>query len=159
MTIKVLVVEDDIDVKEAIDFMLERMGCDVVSTGNGQDAVNIVSQSKKNEKPEFDIVLTDLLMPGKDGFDVLTHVKSIYPDIPVVVFTGNYSEENRNLAVERGASAFLAKPFDKQDICKTFEDALGKEVCDREIRVGFRKQKRTGSDGFLFQLPETDLVT
>jgi CheY-like chemotaxis protein len=102
----VLVVEDDPDLRDAIELILIRQGYHVVSTGDGLRAVELASQHK------VDVALVDLLIPGQSGFQVATDLKSQHgDDLRVVVMSGNASAAHQDFAFASGAEHFLPKPF------------------------------------------------
>ena len=102
----VLVVEDDPDLRDAVEMILHRQGYYIVSTGDGVRAVELASQYK------VDVALVDLLIPGQSGFQVATELKSQHGDsVRVVVMSGNSSQAHQDFAFASGAEHFLAKPF------------------------------------------------
>lgn len=102
----VLLVEDDPELRDAIELLLLRKGYHVVSTGDGLRAVELASQH------QVDVALVDLLIPGQSGFQVTTDLKSQYGDaMKVAVMSGNASQAHRDYAFAAGADQFLAKPF------------------------------------------------
>jgi CheY-like chemotaxis protein len=102
----VLVVEDDPDLRDAVELILHRQGYHVVSTGDGLRAVELAAQHR------VDVALVDLLIPGQSGFQVTTDLKSQYgDDLRVVVMSGNASPAHRDYAFASGAEHFLPKPF------------------------------------------------
>jgi two-component system, chemotaxis family, chemotaxis protein CheY len=76
------------------------------------------------EKP--DLVILDLTMPGMHGLDVLTQLKNMDPNVPVVVGTADVQDFSRNQAEELGAKAYLTKPYTPDTIQKAVDTALGK---------------------------------
>ncbi len=77
----ILIVEDDFRMRLLVNELLEKEGYTVAATGDGQDAVRILTENP------FDVVLTDLKMPGLDGMGILTASKEVNPDTPVIVMT------------------------------------------------------------------------
>jgi CheY-like chemotaxis protein len=102
----ILLVEDDPNLRDAIELLLVRKGYHVVSTGDGQRAVQLASQHR------VDVALVDLLIPGQSGFQVTTDLKAAYGDaVKVAVMSGNASPAHRDYAYASGAEQFLPKPF------------------------------------------------
>jgi len=104
---KIAIIEDDLEIKDMYRIKLELGGYEVVSAENGADALKLI----KSEKP--DLVLLDLLLPEKDGYEVLEELKESndmhIKSIPVIVIS-NLSNENDILeAKELGATDFLIK--------------------------------------------------
>jgi DNA-binding response OmpR family regulator len=102
----VLVVEDDPDLRDAVELILHRQGYHVVSTGDGLRAVELANQHR------IDVALVDLLLPGQSGFQVAMDLKSQHGDgVRVVIMSGNASQAHQDYAFAAGAEHFLAKPF------------------------------------------------
>jgi len=102
---KVLVVDDDPVVARSFDRVLSDKGYRVVTASDGREALN------KLGSEEFDVVFTDIRMPGMDGIEVAERVKSRRPWVPVVIITGYGTEANEARAEAAGVSDFLRKPL------------------------------------------------
>jgi PAS domain S-box-containing protein len=118
---RILVVDDDVGVLEVASEFLRRGGFDVVSARDGRAGI----ERLRAEKDRIDAVVLDLSMPGVSGEQAFLEMRSIRPDLPVVLATG-YSEE---LASERfrapGAAGFLRKPFSPEELIACVRGALG----------------------------------
>ncbi|MEW5945361.1 MAG: PAS domain-containing protein [bacterium] len=106
----VLVVDDDGDLLELIADVLEADGCEVTAARNGEEAVRLAGQRA------FDAVLTDLRMPGMDGFEVVKRVKSAAPGTPAALITGWPSMVTDNDIERTGIDALIVKPFSPDEI-------------------------------------------
>ena len=116
----ILVVDDDIVVLTALSKLLNLFGYIVAGASNSQVAMDYVTGSRKR----FDLIITDLAMPGIDGVQFMTEARKVFPDIPVIVMTG-YSERcTPEEALRLGAFAYVAKPFNIPEIVSTIERAL-----------------------------------
>ena len=102
-----LIVDDEADLRVTLDDYFESRGFNVVSTRSGADAIELLAS--RSEK--FDIILTDLVMPGVDGLAVLKAAKQVNPLVHVVVMTGYSSLKTAIESIRRGAFDYLAKPF------------------------------------------------
>jgi DNA-binding response OmpR family regulator len=100
---KILIIEDEKPLAHALELKLTHEGFDVVTTDNGTDGVAFL------EKDHFDIVLTDLIIPGLDGFKVLETVKDKKIKTPVIVMTNLNQEEDKKKVFDLGATAFFVK--------------------------------------------------
>ncbi len=118
---RILVVDDQPGVRAFIQIDLRLRGFDVVCAGSGEEALKIV----KAEEP--DIMLLDILMPGMSGLDVLKELRH-FTKMPVIAFSA--SPENREPAMQAGATQFMHKPFDPDDMARKIE-ALVKESGER----------------------------
>jgi DNA-binding response OmpR family regulator len=102
----VLVVENDPDLRDAIELLLLRRGYHVVSTGCGLRAVELASRHR------VAVAVVDLLLPGQSGFQVLSDLKALYGDAVRVVMTSDIrSSAPHDYALASGAERFLPKPF------------------------------------------------
>ena len=106
-----------------------------------QDAKACLHEFKKDGA---DIVITDLRMPGMSGFELLSELRTIDEDVPVVVMTGYSSVENAVEAMKRGASDFIKKPFDFEELKIMLERTLKSRHLRNENRLLKRRigQKR-----------------
>ena len=118
MTMRVLIVDDERDVREALGQTIELVDLDVVRAGSFVEAKDYID-------PSFDgVIVTDLRMPGRDGFFLLDHVRKIDPDLPVILLTGEGDVPLAVKAISDGAFAFLEKPCGAKDFLATVERAL-----------------------------------
>lgn len=103
----ILVVEDDQNIRELLEFTLKREGFQVVLAANGQQALQAIGQNKP------DIVLMDLMMPGTSGFDLLRMLQSDGTRVKVVVITGRFTDKANEAMIRQEANVieFLAKPI------------------------------------------------
>src|SRR5687767_12266914 len=114
----VLVVDDDAAIAKVLVALLGQRGLDATSVGSGEEAV------KALEERPFDIVLSDVRMPGMDGMQLLDHVTARYPDLPIVLVTAHGSVALAVDAMKRGAADFVQKPFEKEEIGYVVAKAL-----------------------------------
>lgn len=113
--IRVLVVDDEPRITRMVGSKLRASGYEVITAGNGKDAVHLV----ETEKP--DVMLLDILLPCMDGFEVLQKVRS-FSDLPVIAFSG--MSDNKGKAISLGANDFLSKPFNPEELVKRIRDIL-----------------------------------
>ncbi len=107
---KVLVVDDDPVVGKSFDRVLSGKGYAVITASNGQEALN------KLEAEDYDVVFTDIKMPGMSGLEMAERVKERRPWLPVVIVTGYGSPDNQARAEAAGVSGFLRKPLSPEMI-------------------------------------------
>ncbi|MCP4319568.1 MAG: sigma-54-dependent Fis family transcriptional regulator [Hyphomicrobiales bacterium] len=103
---KVFVIDDDRTMRESLSHLLERAGFEVTAFFRGADVVPALAERRP------DIVLTDMKMPGLSGMDLLDHITSEHPDLPVVLISAHADVPLAVEAMGRGAYNFLEKPFD-----------------------------------------------
>jgi CheY-like chemotaxis protein len=107
---KVLVVDDDPVVAKSFDRVLAGKGYAVITASSGQEALN------KLETEDYDVVFTDIKMPGMSGLEMAEQVKERRPWLPVVIVTGYGSPDNEARAEAAGVSGFLRKPLSPEMI-------------------------------------------
>ena len=106
---KVLIVDDDIHINELIDMYLQSGGYSTKKCFNGNDACNIVTTE------DIGLVILDVMLPGKDGIDVLKHIRK-NSDIPVIMLTAKGDTFDKVLALELGADDYVVKPFEPKEL-------------------------------------------
>lgn len=119
---KLLVIDDEPAIREGVRRILESESFAVETYGSGQAALERIKQER------FDLVITDLKMPGISGMDVLKSIKDIHPDLPVVFITGYSSVDNAVEVMKLGAVDYIAKPFTPEDMLKVIKTALEQQV-------------------------------
>jgi two-component system cell cycle sensor histidine kinase/response regulator CckA len=121
-TATVLVVDDESMVRTLVRRMLEPGVYTVVEAEDGESALRLIERGQ----PAIDVVLTDLVMPGIDGFDIITVLGRHRPDLPVVCMSGFASTSASQLSVP-----FIPKPFALEVLRETLERVLARS---RELR-------------------------
>ncbi len=104
---KILIVEDTDAMREVIQDFLELQGYDCFSASTANEGIALL------EKNDFDLILTDLRLPGKDGFAVIEKANELLPDVPKIIMTGYSDLDDAIRAVKLGAYDFLRKPLPK----------------------------------------------
>lgn len=126
----ILIIEDDFRMRLLVKELLEKEGYAVTAAGDGQEAVSILS------KYSFDILLTDLKMPGLDGMDILTASKEANPDTPVIVMTAYATIDSAVKAMKNGAYDYIQKPFDPDELLLMVKRAIDyRKLVDENIRL------------------------
>jgi CheY-like chemotaxis protein len=119
----VLLVDDDHEMLIALKEGFQKFK-DSFSILLASDGLKAVESLKKNT---ISLVVTDLKMPGMDGFELLAHIMEHYPDIPVTIITGYSTPEMERLAREGGAVGYIAKPFLIENLARQILSTLRKE--------------------------------
>lgn len=119
----ILIVDDDPIVVESCRRILEPEGITVCKAGNATQAMEILDQGKT-----FDLILTDIKMPGKDGFQLLAHIRNTVPAMPILMMTGYLTPETVEKGRSGGAEGFIAKPFTPEELIKAVEDILSENL-------------------------------
>lgn len=117
----ILVIDDDASVREVVSEMLRLEGHEVIIAENGRDAIPLLSAQR------IDLVITDLIMPEKEGIETISEIRRTDSHIPIVAISGggrlgpgDYLETARYI----GADATLAKPFARQELLATIDALL-----------------------------------
>lgn len=108
----VLLIEDEPNIIEAVSFLLSRDGWQVSTHSNGHDAVDVVLSKRP------DMIVLDVMLPGKSGFDILAELRELEAgrDLPVMMLTARGQSKDRELAERLGVTRFMTKPFSNADI-------------------------------------------
>ena len=122
MSKRVLIIEDEPNIIEAISFILSRDGWHVDSHSNGHDAVSVV----RARAP--DLVILDVMLPGRSGYEILTDLRAQPEpqDLPVLMLTARGQARDRELAERAGASRFMTKPFSNADVIDALNALVGR---------------------------------
>lgn len=130
--LQVLVIDDDAVVGRSFDRVLSDKGYEVSTALSGEEALETINETN------FDVVFTDIKMPGMDGLEVTERIKARCPWTPVVVITGYGTDDNEAKASVLGASGFVRKPLTPEMIesitLKAVNDAEKAESLTQEIQ-------------------------
>jgi DNA-binding NtrC family response regulator len=102
---RIMIIEDDSEMRSLLKDFMEEEGYEVVSASNGSEALQKLSGEI------FDLIITDIRMPGLTGLDIIPGIKKLQPQVPIMVITAFGSEEIYQKSRERGAFAYLEKPI------------------------------------------------
>jgi DNA-binding response OmpR family regulator len=111
---KVLIVDDDPAVREVLREYLTLEGHRVIVAENGSKAYEYLRSDR------FDIVLLDINMPKMDGVETVKAIRGCYPDIPVILISGQDDQDLIQEAIENGANDYFKKPFDIELLLKKY---------------------------------------
>jgi len=121
MAKRLLIVDDEETLTFSLyqSFILSPNDYEVVTANSGEEAI------KKMQENPFDLIITDIFMPGIDGYEVLDWVKKEHPETKVVMMTAYGSSEHKDKALSGGASYYLEKPFEIKEFKKLVINILG----------------------------------
>ncbi|HSP79219.1 MAG TPA: response regulator, partial [Myxococcaceae bacterium] len=137
----VLVVDDDRANLDSVARIFQREGLETLTAGNGTDALELL------RRPEVCVMVTDLMMPGMDGQELLKASRAIRPDVEVVLMTAYGTVETAVAAMKDGAYDFITKPLKRHSLVKAVEKALERHELAAENRVLKAKLAEMGSTG------------
>lgn len=106
---KILIVDDDENITELIALYLEKEGYTTRSVNNGSDAIHVFNAFMPN------LVILDLMLPGRDGFDVCKDIRQV-SNIPIIMLTAKGETFDKILGLELGADDYMVKPFDTKEL-------------------------------------------
>ena len=114
---RILLVEDEANILEAIGFILSREGWDVSGHGNGETALDEVARVGP------DVLVLDVMLPGRSGLEILRDLRAeaATQALPVLMLTAKGQAKDREQALALGANAFLTKPFSNTELMQTLE--------------------------------------
>jgi DNA-binding response OmpR family regulator len=120
MAKKILLVDDEQALLEMVKMRLETNGYDVITAGDGQEALDTARQ----EKP--DLIILDLMLPKMDGYKVCALLKkdSRYASIPILMFTAKAQQDDVKIGEEVGANGYITKPFEPQALLAKIKEVL-----------------------------------
>ena len=121
MGTKILVADDSPTVRHLIVKFLDGEGYDVVTTSDSANVVDLIGEINP------DLVISDIMMPGMDGYTFLRHIRKekTKESLPVIIMSTKKKEDMQDLFVSYGITGYLQKPFEKQELVSLIEKALG----------------------------------
>jgi len=126
---RILFIDDDAAGREVALFNLRKAGYEVASASDGQEGLDAFAAAP------FDLVITDVKMPGVSGLEVLRRVRAAAPDVPVLVITAFGNVETAVRAMKEGAYDFIGKPFHRDQLLLSVEKALERRRLATEVRA------------------------
>ena len=139
----VLVVDDDVSILDMTEDLLTEAGFEVTKCGSGEEALALAAER------DWDVVLSDLQMPGIDGLDLLAEMRERRPDTPVVIMTAFGTIQSAVKAMRGGALDFVTKPFQAEELLISLERAFVRRALEEENRRLRRAVGRVSSFGEL----------
>jgi DNA-binding response OmpR family regulator len=136
--IKVLVAEDDINIRMGLVDTLESEGYGVSQAKDGKMAMQLF------DKDCFDLVLLDVMMPEKSGYDVCRDIRAINEDIPIIMLTAKGEEIDKVVGLKLGADDYITKPFGIHELLARISAVL------RRSKRGKNKDKEISDQPFMF---------
>lgn len=139
---KILVVDDELNMRLVLGAMLKKEGYDVASAADGLAALKILKED------DFVAVVTDLKMPNMDGMGLLEQVMRNYPSTPVIIITAHGSIATAVDALKKGAFDFITKPFEQEELKNIIAKATStKTLSKNDILLGPEETDRYGIMG------------
>jgi two-component system response regulator PilR (NtrC family) len=114
----ILVVDDELSMREFLKILLDKEGYEVSTASEASSAIDLIKCQN------FDLVISDIKMPGMGGLSLLGKIKEINSSLPVIMITAFASPDNAVIAMKRGAFDYITKPFKVDEIIKIVKSAI-----------------------------------
>lgn len=131
---RLLVVDDDDEIRELLEFDLQHSGYSVDTACDGMEALN------KAVSNHYDLVLLDVMMPKMNGFDVCKNLRKAKPDIPVLLLTAKGTINDKTQGFDCGADDYLVKPFDIQEVLLRVKALLRRNTDNSTSEQNFKQE-------------------
>src|SRR5207244_8459974 len=145
----ILVVDDDKNTRDYLATFLTTSGYAVDCLGSGDEAIDRLASGYSPS-----MILLDIMLPGKDGIEVLSNVKSIYPTIPIIILSGIGQIKTVVEAMKIGASDYLTKPVEEEALELAIESAMAKHRLKEEVKT-HRQQLAYGERGIVLKTTQS----
>lgn len=132
---RILVVEDEVAIREFEVINLKRVGYDTVEAGNGEEALSIFE-----EQGDFDIALLDISMPGMDGLTLCKELRRRSPALGIIMLTARAQEMDKISGLMLGADDYITKPFSPTELLARVDSLY------RRVEIGKGNQKKQSTD-------------
>jgi DNA-binding NtrC family response regulator len=120
-TVRILIVDDDENIRKVLLAILEDKGYTVESVGTASEAV------EKSKRKFYNLALIDIRLPDMEGIELLTKIRDTTPRMRKIIITGYPTLQNAVDAVNKGADAYIVKPFDVENVLNTIDQQLRKQ--------------------------------
>jgi len=136
---KILIVDDEPDMLKLLSMIIkEKTPYEITTTNNPLEALELA------KKGGFDLIISDLKMPGLDGMELLDAIKRVDEDIPLIIITAYGTVEAAAEAMQKGGFDFITKPFRKEHILFTIDKAMKWLKLERENKMLREQLKKQG---------------
>jgi len=131
MAAKILIIEDEIAVREMLTFTLKNNGFETFEAGNSKEALNIVLKNNIN------LILLDWMLPGKAGIDIARSLRSSIEtkELPIIMLTAKSEESDKIMGLESGADDYITKPFSPKELLARIKALLRRASPQSDMKV------------------------
>jgi DNA-binding NtrC family response regulator len=126
MNTRILIVDDDENIRKVLTAILEDEGYTIETAGTAKEAI------RKTQKKFYNLALIDIRLPDIEGIELLTKIKDTTPKIRKIIITGYPTLQNAVDAVNKGANAYIMKPFDVEKVLNTINEQLREQEEERK---------------------------
>jgi DNA-binding NtrC family response regulator len=124
---KILIIDDEAGIRESLETLLMLEGFRIDLAADGNAGLDLLTRNT------YDLLLLDLALPGESGIDLLPRIKSLVPDLPVIMITAYGTVGNVVDAIRAGASNFVQKPWDNEKLLADIRSAIGKHTAEQQV--------------------------
>lgn len=117
---RILIVEDEAPIAEGLKFNFEQEGYEVSVAGDGPTALDLIRESQ----PPADLVVLDLMLPGMSGYEICKEIRSINPQVPIMVLSARLHSQDKAHAFDCGADQYVTKPFELNEVLSRVRNLL-----------------------------------
>jgi two-component system phosphate regulon response regulator PhoB len=131
MAAKILIIEDEIAVREMLTFTLKNNGFETFEAGNSEEALNIALKNNIN------LILLDWMLPGKAGIDIARSLRSSIEtkELPIIMLTAKSEESDKIMGLESGADDYITKPFSPKELLARIKALLRRASPQSDMKV------------------------
>lgn len=137
---RILIVDDELSMRDFLKILFENEGYEAAVAPDAETALDLAI------KDPFDLVITDIRMPGMNGLDLLAELKQRFPDVPVIMLTAYASPDDAVQAMRQGAFDYITKPFHVDEIKKVVRTAVQRKISAERKKEG-KEEKFSGIIG------------
>jgi two-component system, OmpR family, alkaline phosphatase synthesis response regulator PhoP len=119
---RILLVEDEENIRDVVKLNLELEGYEVVEADNGKDAVTFFNEQ------HFDLIVLDVMLPELNGFDVCEQIRLVNTSIPIIFLTAKDTAQDRVAGLKKGADDYLPKPFTLEELLLRIQNLLKRSI-------------------------------
>jgi DNA-binding NtrC family response regulator len=124
---KILIIDDEAGIRDSLETLLMLEGFRIDLAGDGNAGLDLLTRNT------YDLLLLDLALPGESGIDLLPRIKSLVPDLPVIMITAYGTVNNVVDAIRAGATNFVQKPWDNEKLLADIRSAIGKHTAEQQV--------------------------
>ena len=123
----ILIIDDEAGIRDSLDTLLTLEGFRVEMAADGESGIDLLTRRS------FDLLLLDLALPGESGIDLLPRIKSLAPELPVIMITAYGTVGNVVDAIQAGAANFVQKPWDNEKLLADIRSAIGRNQAEQQV--------------------------
>ena len=138
---RILIIDDEAGIRDSLETLLGLEGFRVEMAADGRAGLDALTRTS------YDLLLLDLALPGESGIDLLPRIKSLAPELPIIMITAYGTVHNVVDAIRAGAANFIQKPWDNEKLLADIRIAIGKNRAEDEVK----QLKRTLKQRYSFQ--------